>query len=261
MRLVTLVASVPFLLCAASCGRSPAIETSPTAVVAEPPPAAKTHTMPPAVTDYLTALAAVEQAKAPVSLEPLFAKAEAVQTVLMEVVDEKAALERYTDAEFAGLQTEVRGLKLNRGLDIYAQPEPAFFLALAKAHGLPEDVAFFEQYSAAWGADLVPVFLKLRPQPTPCVRFGENLITPLYGSWQDYSAKHPDSYTALVAQGLSDLEETVALGTCACDGLESVRSEQAEFLKRFPTAPKAAVIKARREQLVTAPDVLPVNCR
>ena len=179
----------------------------------------------------------------------------------MEVTGEQAVLERYSEAGFAALQTQLRGLKLNRGMEIYAQPDPAFLLALAKAHGGPADVAFFEQYAASWGPDLVPAYLKLRPQPTPCVRFGEGRIAPLYAGWRRFATQHPDAYATHAAQNLRDLEEAVALGTCACEGPESVRKEQADFLKQFPDAAQAAAIKARREELANDPDKLPVNCR
>ncbi|MES2885298.1 MAG: hypothetical protein V4709_10865 [Pseudomonadota bacterium] len=228
----------------------------------QPTEATKASVQTPApVVEYLAALAAVEKSKAPISLEALFDRAEGAQAALMSITGEVAVLERYSAAEFAALQAQLRGLTLHRELDIYAQPEPPFFLALAKAHGLPSDVAFFTQYAATWGPDLVPVYLKLRPQPTPCVRFGEGRIAPLYASWKAFATQHPTAYAGHSAQMLADLEEALALGTCACDGLESVRAEQAAFLKQFPDAAKAAEITARREQLARDPDVLPVNCR
>lgn len=245
------------LLCL-GCGQKPPAPIAAPSAAAAPAPAPD---LPTAVADYLAALATVEKSTAAVSLELLFNKAEAAQTALMEVTGEQAVLERYSDAQFVALQAQVRGLKISRGLDIYAQPEPAFFLTLAQRHGQPADVAFFTQYAATWGPDSVPRYLKLRPQPTPCVRFGEGQIAPLYAAWKQYAAQHPDAYARLVQQNIRDLEEAVALGTCACNGLESVRSEQADFLKQFPDTPQAAAIRARREQLVKDPDVLPVNCR
>lgn len=217
--------------------------------------------LPREVAEYRTALAAIEQSKTPVSLEALFNTAEAAQNALMEVTGEQAVLERLSAEAFATLQSQMRGLSLHREMDIYAQPLPSFFLDLARAHGLPADVAFFEQYAATWGPDLVPVYLKLRPQPTPCVRFGEGRIAPLYAGWLRFVTEHPNAYRESAAQNLRDLEEAVALGTCACAGADSVLSEQAAFLKTFPTTPKAAEIKARSLQLVNDPDVLPVNCR
>lgn len=252
------LAALTLALLLAACSPKPA------APVAAPPStlaAVKAPEAPAAVADYLAALAAVEQAKAPVSLEPLLEKADTAQSALMEVSGEQAVLERYSDAEFASLQTQVRGLKLHRELDIYAQPDPAFFWSLAKAHGQAQDLAFFEQYNASWGADLVPTYLKLRPQPSPCVRFGEDRIAPLYTAWKNYAAQYPGAYRAKVQQNLADLEEAVALGTCACDGLASVQREQTAFLKLFPDNPKAGEIKARAEQLLKDPEAMPVNCR
>ncbi len=261
MRLLPLALS---FLCVA-CGQTAQVPivtpvAAPVAAVVAVPTVAAPST-PAAVTDYLAALAIVEKSSAPVSLAALFDLAEAAQTALMEVTGDQAVLERYSEPQFTALQAQVRGLKIGRGTDIYAQPEPAFFLALAQQHGQPADVAYFSQYAASWGPDLVPTYLKLRPQPTPCVRFDEDKIAPLYAGWQHYIAKYPGAYSVHVKQNLTDLEETVALGTCACNGLESVRSEQANFLKQFPDAPHAGAIKARREQLRNDPDKLPVNCR
>lgn len=249
------------LVLLAACSRTPAVEKAAEPVAASTPASALPAGTPAAAADYVSALARLEQATTPVSLEDLFAKAEAAQTALMEVTGEQAVLERFSAEQFAALQAAMRGLVLHREMDIYAQPEAAFFLALARAHGQPADVAFFEQYAATWGADSVPTYLKLRPQPTPCVRFGEGRIAPLYAGWQQFVADHPAAYATHAAQNLRDLEEAVTLGTCACDGLASVQREQAEFLAQFPNTPKAAEIRARGEQLVKEPDVLPVNCR
>ena len=247
---------IPLVLLAAACSK-PA--TPPAAEAAAAPPTSAA--LPAVVTDYLAAIDSIDKSTVPVSLEALLNKAEDAQAALMEVTGDKAVLERFSDPEFVQLQAQVKGLVLHRGNDIYAQPEPAFFLALAKAHGEPADVAFFEQYAAVWGPDLVPNYLQLRAQPTPCVRFGEGRIAPLYAGWRAYSKNFPAAYTTRVAQQLKDLEEAVALGTCACAGVDSVRAEQAEFLKQFPGSPEAATIKARREELVKNPTRLPVNCR
>lgn len=241
-----------------ACGKTQPAQ-APAAV-----PSVQARPLPAPVTDYLAALDAIEKAGAPLSLEALLAQAEAAQGALMEITsgeNGKAVLETYDDAAFADLKNKVRGLKLHRGLDIYAQPDPVFFLALAKAHGRPADVAFFTQHAATWGPDDVPVYLKLRPQPTPCVRFGEGRIAPLYAGWQAFAAAHPAAYATEAAQNLRDLEEAVALGTCACGDAESVRSEQAAFLKQFPGTPKAVEIAARRAQLASDPEALPVTCR
>lgn len=216
--------------------------------------------LPPEVVSYLATLETVKAASKPVSMEKLFDEAEAAQIALMEVTGDQAVLERYSDSEFAALQEKVHGLELHRGMDIYAQPQPAFFLALARVHGGPADVAFFENYAATWGPDLVPTYLKLRRQPSPCVRFGEGLITPLYQRWSDFAKAFPDAYTKRAAQHLTDLEETLVLGTCACGDLDSVRNEQTLFIKAFPDAPQASAIQERSAELLSNPDRLPVNC-
>jgi hypothetical protein len=217
--------------------------------------------LPAPVQHYLDTLATVEQSAQPVSLEPLLAAAENAQTALMEVTGDDAFLESLGEADFAALQAQLRGFSLARGSDIYAQPQAGFFLALARAHGRPQDIAFFTLYDQTWGADGVPVYLMLRPQPSPCVRFGEQRIQPLYRGWHGYRKAHPAAYRAAATQQLKDLEEAVALGTCACKDIESVLAEQRGFLKAFPATPVAGQIRARMRQLKTDPEALPVNCR
>ena len=252
--------SVLFLLIACTaCSRTeaPAADAAPATAAAAP-------SMPKAAMDDAAALKRIEQSKTPVSLAGLLDQAEAAQGALMEISSGeagKALLETYDEAGFAALQAEMRGLKLHRGMDIYAQPDPQFFATLAKAHGEPADVAFFDQYAAAWGPDDVPVYLKLRPQPTPCVRFGEDRILPLYRGWQQFRSAYPAAYADRTAQQLADLEEVVTLGTCACDGIDSVLREQKTFLEAYPDHAKAGEIKARGAQLRNDPDAMPVNCR
>ena len=52
-----------------------------------------------------------------------------------------------------------------------------------------------------------------------------------------------------------------SLGTCACDGIDSVLREQKTFLEAYPDHAKAGEIKARGAQLRNDPDAMPVNCR
>lgn len=223
--------------------------------------AATTVPTPAAVDDYLDELARVEQAKTPRSLEPLLARAEKVQTAVMAIDDEQAWIERLSDDEFARMKTRLRGLVIARGLDVYAQPDPDFMLKLAEAHGRDADRDFFRLYRAYWSPDFVPVFMSLTDRPTPCVRFGEASVQSTYEAWRGYASHHPDAYVDFTKQVQADIEEAVALGTCACGDTASVLKEEEGFLKRFPDTRVAGDIRSRMQQLRDDPDARPVRCR
>lgn len=219
--------------------------------------------LPEPVTAYIQELDRVEHAATPVSMEPLFAAADAAGTALMHMTGDgaKVYMDSFSDAEFVELQARLRGIQLNRGEEVYAQRDGRVIEPIAIAHGRPADIAFFRLYRELWGQDLFPIYLKPLPQPTPCVRLGEGIIPELYENWLAYARKYPDAYTATVQQTIQDLEETEVEGVCACGDVDSVLKEQHSFLKRYPKTPRAAEIRARIHQLKTDPDKRPLHCR
>lgn len=210
---------------------------------------------------YLEQLHAIEAAAAPSSLEALFVAAEAVQDEVMHIEQEQAWLETLSDSDFRALSDALRGLRLSRGYDIYAQPDPEFLLQLAESHGRAEDRAFFALYRRSWGDDLMPAYLRQTSRIAPCVRFGEGIIPDLYAVWSGFRRHHPLAYATYASQSVEDIEETVALGTCACGNEDSVERELSGFLNRFPGAPSRTAILDRLQQLEDDPDSRPVSCR
>ncbi|HEY0972895.1 MAG TPA: hypothetical protein VGE57_00200 [Solimonas sp.] len=227
-----------------------------TALLAQP------QSRPQAVDNYLAALAQVERAPKPVSMAPLLTAAEVAQDALMQIVDEdRAWIETVDDETYAALRTELRGLSLSRGYDVYAQPDGAFLRELATRKGLDADRAFFALYADLWSDEHLPRYLSLGTRSVPCVRFDENVLPTLYTQWREFSQRHPQAYSAHVRQTLADLEEAVALGTCACGDAASVERELRGFLKRFPTTPVAGQISERLIELKSDRNLRPVHCR
>lgn len=218
---------------------------------------------PAAIDAYRAALSAVEQVTTPVSLEPLLGAAHAAQDDLMDIQDDgdRAWLEVLGEEEYAALKAELRGLRLSRGYDVYAQPDGGFLLQLAQAHGRPADQAFFRLYRDLWDADLLPRYLSAGNRPTPCVRFGEGVLPELYAGWRDYARRYPEAYIEFTNQTLRDLEEAVGLGVCACGDERSVERELKGFVKRFPNTPVAPQIRGRLQELKEDPNLRPVRCR
>lgn len=225
------------------------------AVSANPP----TLNAPPSVAAYLDQVAAVDTAGPRVSLEPVYNAALAAQDDLMTLRDDAAWIEGLSDADFAVLQSRLRGFALSRGLEIYADPDPAFFRALADTHGQPADQAFFAQLEQSTAPDYLPVYL--RPKGlSVCVRYGDGLIAPYYAGWLDYQRQSPERYKSKVNEFLANLEGIVGLGTCACGALESVQQELHAFTKRFPSARVNGKIRDRLAQLEVDPWSVPVRC-
>lgn len=218
---------------------------------------------PAAVDSYLARLQAVEQAKQPVSMEPLLAAASEVQDALMSLQPggDQAWQETLPEAAYAKLKGELRGIRLSRGYDVYAQPDGDFLLKLAQAHGRPQDQAFFALYQAFWNAQLLPQYLSIGKGTTPCVRFDEGIIPELYRGWSDFAKQYPRAYTAFTQQTLIDLEEVIELGTCACRDADSVERELAGFVKQFPQSPATPKARKRLVELKENPDWRPVHCR
>lgn len=224
-------------------------------------PSARASDWPASVTRYLEQLHQVETATEPASLEGLFTKAGSIQDAVMLIKGDQAWLETLDEAEFRSLSRALRGMRVSRGYDVYAQPDPDFWLALAQKHGLDADRAFFRVYRRSWGDDLIPTYLRLTARVSPCVRFNENVIQDLYADWTAFRVGHPEAYVDAASQAVLDLEEVVQLGTCACGNQDSVERELHGFVRRFPQSPAKAGILRRLQQLEDDPTKLPVNCR
>ena len=218
---------------------------------------------PAAVDAYLARLKAVEQATQPVSMEPLLAAASEVQDALMSLQPggDQAWQETLPEADYATLKDELRGLRLSRGYDVYAQPDGDFLLKLAQAHGRPQDRAFFALYQRFWNPQLLPQYLSIGKGTTPCVRFDEGIIPELYRDWSGFARQYPQAYTAFAQQTVLDLEEVIELGTCACRDADSVERELAGFVQKFPQSPAAPKARKRLAELKENPDWRPVHCR
>lgn len=226
-------------------------------------PARAAATEPAEVAAYLAELARVEATKQPVSLEPLLARADAVQSALMEVSGGpggEALIETLAEPEFQALRLRLRGLHLQRGMEIFVQPLPEFFLDLARRKGRDADRGYFTLYREYWGEQLFPVYMEPRARVIGCVKYGDGLVSRLYAGWSAYAAKHPQDYRASVQQQLRDFEELVSLGTCACGDRASVVRELRGFVERFPGNPAVPAASQRAKELEAHEESLPLGC-
>lgn len=224
-------------------------------------PPSMARVWPAAVMAYLGELQRVETSSGDARMEPLFEAAQATTDALMRFDGNEAWIETLPEGDYAALVRSLRGMRLSRGQDVYAQPDPAFLHNLAQQNGTAADRAFFALYARSWTEDGLPAYLRLTSRIAPCVRFGEGVIPQQYSDWRVFHFEHPQSYAAFARQWIADLEEVVELGTCACGGQDTVEHELSDFLTRFPESPVRNAVLARLQQLEDAPTLRPVNCR
>lgn len=222
---------------------------------ASPPPL----NAPPSVTAYLDQVAATEKPGPKMSLEPVYNAALAAQNDLMIINNNQAWIEGLSDADFTTLQSRLKGFVISRGLEIFADPDPKFFRALAEKRGEPADLAFFTQMEKSIAPDYLPTYVRTQGRGV-CIRYGEDLMVPYYAGWLEYQRQSPARYKDKVTELLTNVEDAVGLGTCACGEIESVQNELKGFATRFPTSAVNDKIRDRIEQLDKDPSKLPVNC-
>lgn len=226
------------------------------------PPASAAPSLP-AIDRYEGIYHTLRAAPEPRSLQSLFDAALGVQDALMTIDEsEYAWLERISDAEAAAIQARLPGLVLHRGFDVHVAIDTAAMVALADAHGRPEDQAFFARYRVSHSEQSLPLYLRYTDRAAPCVRFGEPVLEEQYALWQDFQTRFPRAYPEFVQGWLRDIEDVMRHGTCTCTETQApVEASLAGFIERFPQTPVRTEVEARLQQLRSAPYEKPVWCR
>ena len=144
----------------------------------------------------------------------------------------------------------LEGFEVGTDEMISAEPDPAFFLKLAKAKGMPADVSFFENHRLTYASSSGwPVYRSQQTDATGCERFEAPELIPVYRAWTEYAAKYPGSYVKEVEEQLSDIESMMTERTCACGKKEEVLASFQAFIRAFPKAAITPKVKARLEAI------------
>ncbi|WP_029889948.1 hypothetical protein [Polycyclovorans algicola] len=218
----------------------------------------------PEIDRYRGLLHFLQVSETPQSMQPLFDAAESVQSAVMRIDDSGYAwLERVSDDDAVAIQAQLEGLRLHRGLDVYAELDTAVMHDLALQHGRPVDQAFFAGLKDAYNDQGLPVYLDLTNRASPCVRFDPpEVLIDQYAHWQTFAQAHPGAYGKFVGQWLSDIEDVMAQGTCTCTQEQApVEAALHAFVAAFPKTLVRADIQARLQQLKNQPYEKPVWCR
>ena len=154
-----------------------------------------------------------------------------------------------TPDELNAFHRSLPGIILNQEEVLLAQPDPPFFLALARAHGRPSDVRFFEAYAATLPDGVWPSYLEQQTDVTGCTKFGAGELVARYSGWLRFRRTYPRAYRDAVSEELEKIETEVGESTCACSTPADTLRELQQFAARFPRSRVIAKVRLRIREL------------
>jgi hypothetical protein len=166
-------------------------------------------------------------------------------------------LEGLSDDDYAKVQAKMVGFTLNREEAVFADPDPLYFIKLSRSRGDSTSADFFEacrQTSSGFS------YIEQQTDYSGCIKFGSLELVRSYGLWARFRRAHPDRYSDRVEHFLSDTEETLTQGTCACEGKEEALREFRAFEKEFPKASIAPRVVERIKALEAGTSNIRFHC-
>ena len=156
---------------------------------------------------------------------------------------EASVQESLSDEALQALSLKMRGFMIDADME----PEPDFFLALAKRSNDPANVEFFEAYKKT-KPEKWPVYVEQQTDYSGCTRYGILSLVNTYALWDGYRNKYPARYQKEVRDFIHDIEFELD-GTCACKDYKSVTIELETFIRKFPQAKITARLRERLDQI------------
>ncbi len=175
----------------------------------------------------------------------------------------EGVLENLSDVERKTVVDKMEGFIITtQGEGVWvAEPDPDFFLTLAKTYGEEADILFFDAYKRGFPDGLTVVYFQLRTHDTGCINYGTLDLVDLYRRWTRYGQQYPNRYAARVAHHLQEIQVLLTDGRCACGGRESVLTEFRGFVDAFPRASFTPRVHDRIEELEADKSSILFGCR
>ena len=164
-------------------------------------------------------------------------------------------LERLSEEEFQAVVLKMKGFSVNRQETVFVEPDPSFFIALAKRSGDQASVDFFEIQKKTEFA-----YFRQQTDYNGCYLFGKLSMVDSYTQWIKYGNKFPTRYSKEVMNYIRNIEEDITSGTCACDDKESALREFEAFIRAFPQARIATRVRERIDQIHQGKSDIRANC-
>ncbi len=175
----------------------------------------------------------------------------------------EGVLENLSDAERNTVVDKMEGFIITTvGEGVWvAEPDPDFFLTLAKSYGEQADILFFDAYKRSFPDGLSVVYFQQRTHYSGCISYGTLDLVDLYRRWTRYGQQYPNRYAAHVARRVQEIQVLLSDGRCACGGKESVLTEFRAFVEAFPRASFTPRVRERIEELEADKSDILFGCR
>lgn len=157
-------------------------------------------------------------------------------------------LQHFDAITFEKIKTMLIGFWVNRDEVIFTEPNPAFFVKLAKDKGTNVDRAFFDNLQKTYPEGVFPVYKTQYSDFSGCTVFDGETISKIYGMWVKFQKDYPGRYQTRVRGQLKKIEDNI-MSNCICgDDENAYWNELQNFVKKYPDSPITKNVSSRAEK-------------
>jgi hypothetical protein len=206
------------------------------------------------VRKYGESVSRIEKSVEKVSIGELIQKGSSIADRLRPVI------ENFSQADYEFIEKNMKGFIVNREEVIVVQPDSAFFLKLANRVGTEKDRLYFTFLNELYEGHFWPAYIDLQTDVGGCTRYGEGILSNLFGKGKALLPKVNGYYAEEVKKELSNISSQLAAGRCACGNQESVVKELRLFLELNKESEIAGKIKNRLDDVEKSKSDIEFNC-
>ena len=214
----------------------------------------------PEVQAYRSTLDNLESGLPGSKVEQSFDAELALRSALLRSVGKESVIESLSGTEFESLSKRLPGVILNREEVLLAEPDPKFFLSLARRRGGATDVQFFENYAATIPDGVWKSYTIQQTDVSGCTDFANGELVKRFAGWLAFRSAHPRAYISAVSGQLAAIEKEVSEGICACGSRSGVLNELERFVQTFPDSRVASKVRGRIRAIRRSKATIRFNC-
>ena len=210
---------------------------------------------------YRRAIVELESHKSGASVEMVFERGLYLRDALLRADNRgTTVVEAMSSTDFDALKRELTGFVIGREEAVFANPNPDYFLDLARQFGDAGDRAFFDAYQKTRPSGVWPVWVEQQTDSTACTKFGAGDLVDTYRLWSEFRQSHPHKYRSEVDAFLVTVEDELSGATCACGDSASVLKELETFDKVFPQTRVGDDVRRRIREVREARSAIKFDC-
>ncbi len=211
-------------------------------------------TVPESVDRYERDMNVAKSSSVSVSLEKVFEDG-----ILAAEALEYGQLERFDQATYQKVKRMMIGFWVTREEVILADPDPSYFLKLAREKGTKADQAFFEVLKKTYPEGSWAVYMKRITDYGGCFVFDGETLSETYGLWASFQKTNSSQYQSAVRRELARIRSALE-SDCVCGGEETYRQELQSFLTTYSTSPFKPVVASRLDAIIKKTVKMRFNC-